>query len=148
MTGDTGILANLMYSFSDWSDYGLKEIWFHNLNKMSSIHDSVQNLPINYVLLFATIYALTGCDTTSKVGTKLQAFKAAHKPEHASLNKFGISECAEFVFETAERFLLKCIMRSENKVVNTFDELEYSRYTLALRSIRLHTQRAYCQSSL
>ena len=84
---------------------------------MSSIHDSVQNLPINYVLLFATIYALTGCDTTSKVGTKLQAFKAAHKPEHASLNKFGISECAEFVYETAERFLLKCIMRSENRVV-------------------------------
>ena len=26
-----------------------------------------------------TIHALTGCDTTSKVGTKLQAYKAANK---------------------------------------------------------------------
>ena len=84
-----------MYNFSNWSDYGLKEIWFHHLNKISHIHDSVQNLPINVVQLLPTIQALTGCDTTSKAGTKLQLSKAAHKPEYASLNKFGISELDE-----------------------------------------------------
>ena len=82
-----------MYNFSNWSDYGLKEIWFHH--KISPIHDSVQNLSINVVQLLPTIQALTGCDTTSKVGTKLQLSNAAHKPEYASLNKFGISELDE-----------------------------------------------------
>ena len=34
----------------------------------------------------------------------------------------------KYMYETAERFLLDCIMRGENSVVNTFDELRYSRY--------------------
>ena len=106
LIGDRDILVNIMYNFSNWSDYGLKEIWFHHLNKVSPIHDFVQTLPINVVQLLSTIHALTGCDTTSKVGTKLQAFKAAHKPEYASLNKFGISELDECIYETPEQFLL------------------------------------------
>ena len=71
LTGDKDICVNLMYNFINWSYYGLKEIWFDHLNKMSSIHDSVQNLPINVVQLLPIIHLLRGCNTTSKVGTKL-----------------------------------------------------------------------------
>ena len=160
LTGDTDIYVNLMYNFSEWSEYGLNEIWFHHLNRMSPIHDSVQNLPSNVVQLLPTIHALTGCDTTSKVGTKLQAYKAAHKPEYASLNKFGISELDECMYETAEHFLLECVTRQENRNVNTFDEMRYSKYhshNLKLdlekfpctsKSIRFQIQKAYYQRRL
>ena len=89
------MFVNLMYKFSNLLDYRLKEIWFHHLNKMLPIHDSVQNLQINVVQLLSTTYALT-----SKFGTKLQAFKATHKPDYASLNTFGISEWDECMYET------------------------------------------------
>ena len=56
LTGDTNIFVSLMYNFSNWSNYGLKEIWFHHLNKMSPIHDSVQSLPMNVVQLLPTIH--------------------------------------------------------------------------------------------
>ena len=29
LTGGTDIFVNLMYNFSNWSEYGLREIWFH-----------------------------------------------------------------------------------------------------------------------
>ena len=149
-----------MYNFSNWPVHGLKEIWFHHLNKISPIHDYVQNLPINVVQLLPTIHALTGCDTTSKVSSKLQAFKAAQKPEYASLIKFGISKLAECMYGTAERFPLECIMRGESWVLNTFDELwcsryhshnlkfDLERYPCTSRSIRLHIHRAYYQRRL
>ena len=95
---------------------------------MSLIHDFIQYPPINVVQLLPTIHALTGCDTTSESGTIIQAFKAVHKFEYASLNKFGISKLGECVYETAERFLPECIMQGENRVVNKFDELQYSGY--------------------
>ena len=59
---------------------------------MSPIHASVQDLSNSVVKLLPAVHTLSGCDTTSKVGTKLQAFKAAHKPEYELLNMFGISE--------------------------------------------------------
>ena len=94
----------------------------------SLIHHSVKNLPINDVQLLPIIQTLTGCDTTSKCGTIIQTFKAVHKFEYASLNKFGISKLDECMHETAERFLLECIMQGESIIVNKFDELQYSRY--------------------
>ena len=69
----------------EWSEYGLEEIWFYHLNKMSPMQDSVQTLPNNVVQLLPTIHVLTSCETNSKVGTELQAYKAAHKSECASL---------------------------------------------------------------
>ena len=106
--------------------------------------------------MHSTIHALTGYDTTSKVGKKFQAFKTAHKSEYASLNKFGISEFDKCI----EQFLLECIMQGENRVVNIFDELRYSRYhsynlrfhlerfSCTSRSIRLDIQKAYDQRRL
>ena len=41
-------------------------------------------------VLYQPIHALSGCDTTSKVGSKLQAFNAAYKAEHPVLVDFGV----------------------------------------------------------
>ena len=128
LTGDTDIFVNLMYHFRDWSDYGLLEIWCHHLNKMSPVHEAVYNLPDDVVRILPAIHALRGCDTTSKVGTKLQAFKAAHKPEYAALNRFGVDPLNEEMFELAEHFLLECATRVKNRKEETFDELRYSKY--------------------
>ena len=156
LTGDTDIFVNLMYHFSNWSEYELSEIWCHHMNKMLPIHGAVHNLPQSVIKSLPAIHALSGCDTTSKVGTKLQAFKAAHKTEYASLDQFGLSHLDEQMYETAEHFLLECLTRQQNREVDTFDELRFShKYRLDLekfpctsRSIRMHIKKAYYQCSL
>ena len=75
---------------------------------MPPVNDSVKDLPNNIVKLLPAVHTLSGCDT-SKVETKLQAFKAAHKPEYELLNLFGISALDTQMYETAEHFLLECI---------------------------------------
>ena len=77
----------------------------HQFNKMSPVHNSVKDLPKNVVKLLLAIHTLPGYDITSKVGTKLQAFKAAHKPEYALFNVFGISALNGRMYEIAEHFL-------------------------------------------
>ena len=127
---------------------------------MSPVHDSVKDLPNNIVKLLPAVHTLSGCDTTSKVGTKLQAFKAAHKPEYELLNLFGISALDTQMYETAEHFLLECITRAETRAVDTFDEMRFTRFHLpnfkldlekfpcTSKSIRLHINKAYYQRRL
>ena len=101
------------------------------------------------------IHALTGCDTTSKVGMKLAFMK---KPLDLSLlEDFGVSavHLTNDVIEKAERFLVSvCKPKS---VANNFDELRYEQYhsvknldfwKLACTSaaIREHIRRAFLQT--
>ena len=127
---------------------------------MSPIHDAVHNLPDYVVQILPAIHALSGCDTTSKVGTKQQAYKAALKPEYAGLNLFGIAPLDKKMYELAEHFLLECVTRSENRKEDTFDELRYTTYhslnhKLDLQkfpctssTIKIHILRAYYQCRL
>ena len=162
LTGDTEIFVNLMYNFGEWSEHGLEEIWTHHLNKLSSIHESVKNLPGYVVELLPTIHALSGCDTTSKVGTnvKLDERQAAHKAVYTSMNDFGIKELDENMYIMAERFLLECVTREENRSVDTFDELrntifhkhnlqfDLEKFPCTSTSLRLHIKRTYYQRRL
>ena len=74
------------------------------------------------------MHSLSGCDTTSKVGTKLQAFKAANKPEHEKLANFGTKKLDDDMLMSAEQFLLDSMSRKADRTFETFDELRYSQY--------------------
>ena len=115
MTGDTDIFVNLMYYFHDWRANGLSEIWFHHLGNITPVHQAVDNLPDTVVEILSAIHALSGCDTTSKIGTKLQAFKAAHKPEYVDLKHFGVAQLDDNMYVTAEHFY--SIARQQQKPV-------------------------------
>ena len=120
-SGDTDVFVSLMYHFVSWVQTGLREIWVHHTGDTSPLHEAVTNLPEEVVRMLPAAHALSGCDTTSKVGTKLQAFRAAQKPEHHPLIEFGIAPLTEDMSIAAERFLLDCMSRTATRSVNTFD---------------------------
>ena len=160
VSGDTDILVSLMYHYLTWSSYGLQEIWMHHGGSVTPLHESVSNLFEEVTRILPAIHALSGCDTTCKIGTKLQAFKAAKKPEHHSQKDFGIRPLDEDIFNAAEHFLLDCLSRTANRTVNTIDELRYNQYhnlgsTFSIdkfpctsRSLRVHIQWSYYQCTL
>ena len=128
MSGDTDIFVCLMYHFLKWRMYGLQELWFHHNGSASPMHESVESLPVELVRMIPGIHALTGCDTTSKVGTMLQAFNAAHKSEHFVLAEFGNGVLNDNMVQSAERFLLDCMCRTATRSADTFDEFRYDQY--------------------
>ena len=89
-----------MYHYLTWRNFGLRELWFHLGASVTPQPESVSNLPEKMILILTAIHALSGCDTTSKVGTKLQAFKAAKNPENYILKDFGIRTLNDHLFKT------------------------------------------------
>ena len=74
--------------------------------------------------LLPALHCLTGCDTTSKIGTKKAAMKA--NPVKFLVN-FGTSYTRS-VFKTAEQFLVKVLKNSS--AANDFTELRQEIYQL------------------
>ena len=72
---------------------------------------------------------LTGCDVTSKIGTKSSAMK--NNPERF-LEDFGIGEPSDAAFKSAEHYLVNLIQPSSN--CRTLDELRYEMYRTQKRS--------------
>ena len=160
VSGDTDILVCLMYHHLNWRACGLKEIWMHHIGIAAPLHESVENLPDEVVRILPAIHALTGCDTTSKIGSKLQAFNAAQKSEHFHLEEFGKKQLDDEMFLSAEKFLLDCMSRNAKQTADSFDQLRYDQYhacgsTLSIdkipctsNSLRKQIQWAYYQCNL
>ena len=68
-------------------------------------------------------YILTGCDVTSKIGTKVSA--VASKPENY-LEDFGIESLQDSSSVCAEKYLVRVISPKSN--CETFDHLRYEIY--------------------
>ena len=128
VSADTDIFVCLMYHYLSWNMYGLQELWMHHNGSASPLHESVECLPNEVVRILPAIHALTGCDTTAKIGTKLQAFNAAKKEEHFKLAEFGLRPLDEEMICSAEKFLLDCMSRTATRSAETFDELRYDKY--------------------
>ena len=111
-----------MYHFRDWKLFGLQNVWFHNLGKVSPVHESVEKLH-NIVELLPAMHCLSGCDTTSKMGTKYRAFQIVSKPEYSCLKEFGHNNLDDLMYKTAEHYLIECISRTENRREDSFDDL-------------------------
>ena len=98
----------------------------------------------------------SGCDTTSKVGTKSSGLKLALSGNFPRLVAFGQYDIDQNMLEDAENFLLRCI--SKDSYIKTFDDLRndiyYKKATVVdieklpptSTSIHLHIKRAYLQT--
>ena len=160
VSSDTDIFVSLMYHILTWSRYGLQEVWTHHGGSVNPVHESVSNLPVEVTRILPAIHALSGCDTTSKIGTKLQAYSAANNPEHYCLKYFGLEALDDNLFKDAEKFLLQCLPQKESKNVASFDELRYQlhhkhvsslpidKFPCTTRSVKTHIQRSYYQCNL
>ena len=112
---DTDIMVCLMYHHLTWRRYGLSEIWMHTSGDVAALHESVESMADEVIQILPAIHALSGCDTTSKIGIKLQAYRAAQKDEYRVLVGFGISDLDEDMSKVAEHFLLDCMSRSAQR---------------------------------
>ena len=164
LSGDTDVFVCLLYHFTvNWRDLGLQELWLvRNSGVKRSIlplHDICLALGNELVMCLPALHALTGCDTTSKISTKLAAMKAIRNPENASMVlHFNSSPLTEGTLQLAETFLAKCLKPSTDNTM--FDDLrlaEFSSSALKMdfektpctsTNARKHIQRAYYQMQM
>ena len=148
-----------MHHFSNWTDYDIKELWMLSGQGRSSraipLHQLVNTMDSTVIEVLPAVHALSGCDTTSKIGTKKSAFQTAEKSGEEYLKSFGKSVLTEEMVCSAEKFLADCL--SNDKKLQTFDELRFQTYhkkTLQLdfeklpctsNSIHRHIKRAFLQ---
>ena len=163
-SGDTDVFVCLLYHIPiNWRDLGLKELWLvRNSGLKRSIlplHDICMALGDELTKCFPALHALTGCDTTSKIATKLAALNAVRKPENSSLIKnFDSPQLTESAIQMAETFLVKCLKPSTD--LKTFDDLRvdgfnsnglklnFERTTCTSTNVKKHILRGYYQQQL
>ena len=105
------------------------------------------------VLHLPAIHALSGCDTTSKVGPKLACINKSI--DLSCISGFGRNPLDHEMMENAEKFLLQCLKKQRDVV--TFDDYRYNQYydsvdfnnlVCCSSTIHEHIKRAYYQSIL
>ena len=106
---DTDVFISAHHHFSRWIFFGLVELWVlsgkSDSRLAAPLHDIVETMHSNVVDILPAVHSLTGCDTTSKVGTKLSALQTARELGHEYLLTFGRSEISEDMISSADRFL-------------------------------------------
>ena len=159
-SSDTDVLICLLYHLVTWRKQGLSCLWnvrgpSHD-KKVIPLHLLLQDVGENVALQLPALHSLTGCDTVSKVSTKIAALKQI---PCEYISNFGKQECTEETIENAENFLVSCIKPVSSKIT-TFDELRNLKYfdfksqldltklPCTSSSIRLHILRAYYQCRL
>ena len=159
LSGDMDVFVCLLYHITvNWRDLGLQQLW---LIRNSGVKRSI--LPLDDICIalgdeltrcLPALHALTGCDTTSKISTKLAAIKAVCKPGNSSLIlNFDNPQLTESAIQMAETFLVKCIQPSTD--LATFDDLclaafnsnalkmDFEKTTCTSTNARKRIQRAY-----
>ena len=95
--------------------------------------------------MLPAVHTLTGCDTTSKVGTKKKALSLLKSGKYTELKNFGATELLDsHLTKTAESFLVKCMPSSSS--ASSFDELRHHVYH-ASKLDKLQIEKLPCCSS-
>ena len=120
--------------------------------KTVPLHLLAQKLDAVLLESLPAIHALSGCDTTSKVGPKLACLK---KPLNLELLEgFGVAPLSDDMVSKAETFLLESLTKTRD--VSTFDQYRYEQYhdlgvmdfnnlVCCSSTIKEHIKRAYYQ---
>ena len=152
---DSDVFCSLVYHFKH--TWHLNELFMRlgqgRTRRTVAIHTIVQGLDEILVANLPAIHALSGCDTTSRVGPKLACINKT--VELSNVDDFGRSPLNEEMITNAERFLLQCLKKQRD--VLTFDDYRYEQYydsvdfnklVCCSSTIREHIKRAYYQSML
>ena len=110
--GDTDVMVLALYFNNDLKTNGLSELWMR-----AGVGDSTRYIPLHLIFemnpelcsVLPAIHILTGCDTTSKVGTKLSALKS---PAAQLLSEFGKSLSSpnqDEIIHKAEQYLVQVL---------------------------------------
>ena len=168
---DTDVLVSLIYHYNNTWGYmnhdnklwcltksgGSRQIYpIHEL--CSALKQPFTSVRPNLINVLPALHALTGCDTTSKIGTKLPPTKLLNS--FSLIENFGKLPLNADMILKAEKFLVHCLLKSSEKKICTFDELRYEFYHNNLVDTNLtklpctsgsivhHIKRAYYQCYL
>ena len=130
-------------------------MWKGSSTRAIPVHDVVSGIDSSVAESLPAIHALSGCDSTSKIGTKKSALKTAQALRCEQVLSFAKAPIMDGMIRSAEKYLVACI--SSDNTVGTFDKLRYNIYhkkTFQLdleklpctsASVHLHIKRAYLQ---
>ncbi|KAF3852772.1 hypothetical protein F7725_006127 [Dissostichus mawsoni] len=138
---------------------GTKPLYLGVKRSILPLHDICISLGDELTKCLPALHALTGCDTTSKISTKLAALNAVREPENSCLIlNFDCPQLTESAIQMAETFLVKCLKPSTD--LETFDDLriaafdsnalnmDFERTTCTSTNARKHILRGYYQQQL
>lgn len=156
-SSDTDVFVCALYYFMTiFKTNGLQELWIFcgkgHTSRYIPVHKICNVLQKSIVETLPAVHALSGCDTTSKVGSKHSAFALA-KDYSYLLKDFGKQELTESISEQAEEFLTRTLAKNF-KIMNdlritkyhSMKNLDFRKLPPTSSSLRLHIKRAYLQS--
>lgn len=122
LSNDTDVIVSLLYHMSTFSSKGIKELWVKggkgNTTRYIPIHTLYRRLGRDLCFVLPALHSLTGCDITSKVGTKKAAL---HANPSTHLASFGSLPLTDTDISAAETFLVNVLNKNSNK--KNFNEL-------------------------
>ena len=129
LSSDTDVSVIIMYYWDKLHSQGICELWMK-----AGISDSTRYIPIHSLSsrvgadlcqVLPAVHTLTGCDYTSKFGTKSAALKVN---SYTFLKDFGVSSEGprESVLESAEKYLVQVLKKGTQCL--TMDQLRNYQY--------------------
>lgn len=127
-------------------------------NELYPLHFLLGKLGVPFIDSLPAGHALTGCDSSAKVGTKASLFKILKTDAHL-IKDFGVDVLDDEGLVQAETFLVKVIAAKDYQKCLSFDEIraEMHRHTRDKKFIELpctsneiqqHIRRAYYQTRM
>ena len=128
LSQDTDVLIMCLYNWTHLSSHGLEELWvtagIGDSHRFIPVHELAVQLGESLCKVLPAVHTLTGCDYTSKFGTKAAALKAS--PE-TFLKDFGTMEVdIENTIQLAEKYLVQ--VKKKGSLCDTTDQLRYFEY--------------------
>lgn len=123
LSNDADVVVLLIHYLPQFKQLGLKELWIEygtgKSKRFIPVHNLWNKLTTNVRDNLLKVHILTGCDVTSKVGTKMMALK---RITDLNLINFGCKENGDFIgFKKAEQYLIDVLQA--NSKCKSFDEL-------------------------
>jgi hypothetical protein len=116
ISNDTDVIVALLYHMPVFLLHNLEQLWVRagvgDTSRYVPLHTLFQRLGHQFCAVLPALHSLTGCDITSKVGTKKAALKA--EPEKY-LKRFGGSTIlSPAIINDAECYLVKVLRRGSD----------------------------------
>ena len=130
VSNDTDVVALILYYMPRFILAGLSELWVRfgsgNSSRFLPMHQFAYQLGQKMCTVIMKAHILTGCDVTSKVGTKMGALR--NDPE-LYLTQFGEQDyLTRDVTKKAEEYLVKVWQTKAGTKETTFDGLRFESY--------------------
>ena len=97
------------------------------MGNYTPVHEAFSQLTKEMVNMLPAIHAITGYDTTSKVGTKKKAIINMKNGKHLGLVNFGTAPVNDKMVTDAEKFLIDYLPKYFSSA-DSFDSIRYHNY--------------------